>query len=217
MRNTPICYIAGALPLPQHLQLKLESDDLLIAADGGHSHLTQLGLTPHLVVGDFDSSHPPDRPDVIQLPVEKDDTDMGYAIGLGRSRHFKNFVLLGGLGGLLDHSIANLQHLHGLSMQNCTAILIGDCQCATVITNGSLTLSGMAGSRCSIFALGGDAQGVTLKNLHYPLKNANLSPLFPLGVSNSFLDTPAEISVDSGSILVIWDDLSPTILNFFTH
>lgn len=216
MKTPPICYIPGALPLPQNFTLSPAPDDLIIAADGGYTHLSKLGVVPDVIVGDFDSSPAPDyHPQIIKLPIEKDDTDMGYAIQLGLTQNFKHFVLLGGLGGLLDHTVANLQHLLSLSQQNCRGILVGDSQCATVITNGTLTLSGIPNQRCSIFAFGGNASGVTLKNLYYPIENAPLSPHFPLGVSNSFTQLPAEISVAQGSLLIIWETASSDVVSVF--
>ncbi len=204
-----ICYIAGALPLPKNFKFPPQKSDFLIAADGGYVQLKKLGINPDLILGDFDSSQRPENhPHVMTLPVEKDDTDMGYAIKMALDKSYQNFVLLGGLGGLLDHTMANIQHLHSLSQQHCRAILVGDSQCATVISNSSLTLKGQPGGRCSVFALGGNATGVTLENLYYTLENANLSPIFPLGVSNSFLSDPsftAKISVKQGSLLIIWD------------
>lgn len=217
MKQPPICYIAGALPLSKALPLNLAPDDLLIAADGGHLQLAQRGITPHIIVGDFDSSSPPDHPNLISLPVEKDDTDMGYAIKLGQSRSHRHFVLLGGLGGLLDHTVANLQHLHHLSQSGCNALLVGNGQRATVLTDGSLALQGTQGARCSVFALGGDALGVTLQQLHYQVENITLSPTFPLGVSNAFTSAPAQISVEQGSLLLIWESADSTPLtSFFT-
>ncbi len=215
MNHNPICYIVGALPLPHHFTASPQAGDLIIAADRGYTHLDGRGIVPDIIVGDFDSSPTPHRPNVITLPMEKDDTDVGYAIRLGLERNYKHFVLLGCFGGLFDHTMANIQHLHSLSQQNCKAILLGDSQCATVITGGSLTLPGHQGHRCSIFALGGETSGVTLKNLYYPLDNAPLSPLFPLGVSNSFTSLPAQISVGCGSLLVVWDWRENPIQTFF--
>ena len=57
----------------------------------------------------------------------------------------------------------------------------------------------------SVFALGGDARGVTLEGLQYPLKDGVLSCGFPLGVSNHFLGEAASITAKGGSLLVLWD------------
>ena len=57
----------------------------------------------------------------------------------------------------------------------------------------------------SLFCLGPDAEGVTLENLHYPLKNGTLTSGFPLGVSNHFTGQEATVTVKKGSLLVLWD------------
>ena len=54
----------------------------------------------------------------------------------------------------------------------------------------------------SLFCLGPDAEGVTLENLHYPLKNGTLTSGFPLGVSNHFTGAPVTVSVRHGSLLI---------------
>ena len=56
----------------------------------------------------------------------------------------------------------------------------------------------------SVFCMGPDAEGVTLKGLYYPLENGTLSAGFPLGVSNHFTAEKAEISVKHGSLLILW-------------
>jgi thiamine pyrophosphokinase len=53
--------------------------------------------------------------------------------------------------------------------------------------------------------MGEDAKGVNLRNLQYPLENGTLTAGFPLGVSNHFIGKPAEISLESGSLLILWD------------
>ena len=105
-----ICHIVGAGPFcpwgPQP-----QPGDLLIAADGGYAHLSRWGLMPDLVVGDFDSGPKPAHPQVISLPREKDVTDTWAAAQLGRERGYSVFYIYGGLGGQLDHTLANIQLL----------------------------------------------------------------------------------------------------------
>ena len=214
-----ICYIVGALPLDSRLAPAPQLGDLLIAADGGYTNLKALNIRPDLVVGDFDSSPiPTDHPNVQSLPSIKDETDVGYALGEGLSRGYRNFIILGGLGGGLDHTMANLQLLHNMQKQGAFAILVGDTQCATVITETALSFSFAIKGRISIFAMGGEATGVTLRGLKYPLMDEPLSPQFPLGVSNELIGLPATISVKNGSLLAIWDyngDLDGLTSQFF--
>lgn len=102
------CYIYGAMPCGS--TEKLEEGDLLIAADGGYAYLQ--GQKPDLVVGDFDSlGYVPEGEQIIRHPVQKDDTDMLLAVREGLKRGYRKFVLYGGIGGRLDHTIANLQVL----------------------------------------------------------------------------------------------------------
>ena len=52
----------------------LGESDLVIAADGGLLHTQKLHITPHVILGDFDSlGYTPESSTV--FPVEKDDTD----------------------------------------------------------------------------------------------------------------------------------------------
>ena len=60
----------------------IENTDFVIAADGGLRHAQALGLTPNLILGDFDSlGYVPQGAEV--FPVEKDDTDAMLAIKKG--------------------------------------------------------------------------------------------------------------------------------------
>ena len=44
---------------------------------------------------------------------------------------------------------------------------------------------------------------ITLKKLEYPLNNARVSYLSPLGISNVMLEDECEITVEDGYLLVI--------------
>ena len=181
------------------------SDDFIIAADGGFVHTQKLGITPDIILGDFDSlGYTPDRANV--FPVEKDDTDAMLAVRRGLQLGYRKFVLYGSLDGpRLDHTVANFQTLQFLADRDAAGYLVGSGQLVTVVKNGSLTFpAGMEGT-ISVFCMGKDAEGVTLEGLYYPLENGTLTAGFPLGVSNHITGAEAAITVRNGSLLVVWD------------
>ena len=183
--------------------LPLEQDDLLIAADGGYTHTEQLGLAPHIVLGDFDSlGYVPEGAQV--HPKEKDDTDAMLAVKLGLSKGYKEFYIYGGMDGpRVDHTMANFQLLHYLSEHGAKGYLIGVRQNATVITDSIAFASEQTGT-VSVFCLGQEAL-VDIEGLKYSLKDGLLQPSFPLGVSNQFIGKKGKITVKKGTVLVIWE------------
>lgn len=198
-----ICYIIGAGDFQaacgeENVQYSLNNrteDDLLIAADGGLCHLRQLCMRPDVIVGDFDSlgECPEDSAAdcVLRLPVEKDNTDIGAAILIGRERGFRQFEIYGALGGeRIDHSIGNLSLATGLKKSGCQVHLYGrDVVCYFISGGECCELSGEAGVKyiVSVFSVTPKAAGVTLRGLKYPLTDAVLDACVPLGISNEFM------------------------------
>ncbi len=187
------------------LAQNIGADDYIVAADGGLRHLQTLSLTPHAILGDFDSlGYVPQGAEV--FPVEKDDTDAMLAVRHGLERGFREFLIYGGLDGQrLDHTVANYQTLQFLADNGAVGYLIGRDYCVTVIKNECIRFPKTAEGILSLFCLGADAGGVCLRGLQYPLENGVLSSGFPLGVSNHFVGENAEIRVESGSLLAMWD------------
>ena len=183
----------------------IEQDDFVIAADGGVVHTEKLGIAPNEILGDFDSlGYTPQGANV--FPVEKDDTDAMLAVRRGLSLGYREFVLYGSLDGpRLDHTVANFQTLQYLADRGAVGYLVGSSCLVTVVKEGSIRFpTGTAGT-VSVFCLGSDAKGVTLEGLYYPLEKGTLTAGFPLGVSNHFTGKAAAISVETGSLLVLWD------------
>ena len=183
----------------------IANDDFVIAADGGLAHTRQLGITPNEILGDFDSlGFTPEGANV--FPVEKDDTDAMLAVRRGLTLGYREFVLYGSLDGpRLDHTVANFQTLQFLADNHAAGYLVGSTYLVTVVKDGSLFFpAGMEGT-VSVFCLGKDAEGVTLEGLYYPLEKGALTAGFPLGVSNHFTGKKAVITVEKGSLLVLWD------------
>lgn len=200
-----VCFIIGAGEVDPNVTLALRDGDLLIAADAGWQTAERMGLTPHLVIGDFDTlPAPADHPNTIVLPCEKDVTDMRAAVDLGLERGFTRFVLYGGTGGRLAHTLANLQLLDYLSQKDCRGFLIGDGTVSTAVTNGVLNFPASMGGYLSVFCNSGTARGITLSGLKYTLTDGVLTGSEALGVSNEFTGQSAHVEVADGTLLVLW-------------
>lgn len=208
-----ICFIVGAGHVDDVI-LEPSDKDFVIAADAGYQHMSRLSVVPDLVVGDFDSlPQKPNHPNVMIFPKEKDQTDMMLAIDEGLRRHFKKIIILGGLGGRLDHTFANIQALAYIAQHNAQGYLLDDGTAVTVIKNGSINFDDAKSGVVSIFSCGGSARGVTLRGLKYPLVNAVLEAYNPLGVSNEFTGVKSEISVSHGMLAVIWNEYADDFID----
>ena len=200
------CYIIGAGEFTPR-GLMPAAGDLVIAADGGYRYLQQLGLTPHILLGDFDSlGEPPALPDVelLRHPVRKDDTDTGLALSVGWQRGYRDFALYGCGGGRIDHLLANFQSMGRYAGMGAQVRLIDPGYTAYALANGRLKLPPAApGTLVSVFCHGQAASGVTLQGLSYPLENATLTCDWPLGVSNAYKAARPVVEVRDGTLLVM--------------
>lgn len=187
------------------LAAPIEKEDFVIAADGGLEHTRKLEMTPNEILGDFDSlGFTPEGANV--FPVEKDDTDAMLAVRRGLTLGYREFILYGSLDGpRLDHTVANFQTLQYLADHGAVGYLVGSSYMVTVVKEAEISFPAGAKGTISVFCMGADAEGVTLEGLYYPLEQGTLTAGFPLGVSNHFTGRPAKISVQKGSLMILWD------------
>lgn len=200
------CVIVAAGDAGDYTAMKalIRSDDFVLCADGGTRHAAAMGLAPNAVLGDFDSSKRPEKVPVLSFRREKDDTDTMLCIRHGLGLGYRDFLILCGFGGRVDHTLANFSSLLFLSRHGAAGVLLDGKQEAHVVENGSLTLKRSPEQYVSVFPLDGPAEGVYEAGLFFPLTNATLQPEFPLGVSNRFTEEPtASVSVRKGALLVL--------------
>ena len=198
-----ICYLIGAGAFSRR-GLYPKDGDCVIAADGGYIMLNTAGITPDLLVGDFDSlaQIPPDIPIKTYAP-EKDETDLALAFREGMERGYRTFRIYGASGGREDHTFANLQLLGSASRKGCECRMICPAFDVYTVTNGTLNLPKLKqGTIVSVFCHGNQAEGVTLTGLKYPLTNATLTCDEPIGVSNESTGADESVTVHSGTLLV---------------
>lgn len=200
-----ICYIFGALDTTI-ADFNPQESDLIIAADGGYSTLKKLNIKPDLVVGDFDSlGSVPENENIIKHPVKKDDTDTLLAIKTGLEKGFKTFIIYGAIGGRLDHTVATIQSATYVAENGGIAYIYDGNYTVTAIKNSSIKFKNTANGYISVFALSGVAKGVTIDGLLYELNDAEITPCFPIGVSNEFTKKEGKITVSDGVLTIIFE------------
>ena len=198
------CFIIGAGSF-YGLPVSVQRTDMVIAADGGWYTCRENGITPTLLVADFDSLDTvPEFDHILRLPVEKDDTDMIRAVKEGFARGETEFHLLGGMGGRrTDHTLANMQTLAYIARHGGRGWLYGSGERFTAICDGGeIMLPAKKSGILSVFCLGADARDVSIQGGQYPLHHSVLTAEFPLGVSNHFVGRPITVSVRDGSLLI---------------
>ncbi|MCO6558435.1 MAG: thiamine diphosphokinase [Bifidobacterium sp.] len=141
MASSCIIFAAGTYYGNEPHRGELPENAFVVAADGGLDHARTLDIRPNLVIGDFDSTQTqiPQGVETIQLPPEHDDPDMLSALKAAWSRGYRGFRMYGGLGGRIDHTIANIQMLALLAHNGGHGMLFGEHTVITAICNGSIT------------------------------------------------------------------------------
>jgi thiamine pyrophosphokinase len=175
--------------------------DVIICADSGYNHAVKMGLTPDLVVGDFDSSEAPEGVEFIKYPAEKDQTDTEIALIRAREMRAREFLFVGVTGTRADHTLTNIFLLHDCLSRGESAEIIDEHN-SIKMTNSSLEIKGKKGDLVSLVPVQNCA-GVYTENLAYPLENAELKFSESRGVSNVMLGETAGVRLAEGLMLVI--------------
>ena len=178
--------------------------DMLICADSGYSHAEKFGITPDVIIGDFDSftGQLPADVEVIRSAPEKDDTDTLMAVKLAIARGAQDITLYGGFGGRFDHTFANLQAMK-FALNNRIRMRIADRNNVAELFEEGIHIFKRRGAYFSVFAYSDKAYIEKLSGVKYPLRNAILTNGVPLGVSNEIVHEQAFLEISSGTVLVI--------------
>lgn len=202
------CVIVGAAPglSVDFLHRSITADDYVVAADGGYAVLQLAGIRPAILVADFDSmtvdTYPLDV-EVVNLPIRKDETDTAAAVNLAYDRGCRDFLLLGCLGGRLDHTVANFQVMADLTAKGCRVAIADEQNWVTLWQPGTYTLPPKDNAGFSLLAYDPIVSDLTIRHASYTVEDATITSDCPLGVSNAFLpNQSAEISFSSGRLLV---------------
>ena len=177
-------------------EIKTDGIDAIIAADSGMDFLYENGVTPDIIVGDFDSAttkaleffERKGQTEIHRLNPIKDDTDTEYAIRLAISEGARSIVMLGATGSRIDHVLGNISLL-GIGLESKTDISIID-------TNNRIRMADKP------VALTDDNE-VSLKGFKYPVTDYSFDRFTSLGISNEIIDDHAVIDIHRGKFIII--------------
>lgn len=190
---------SGSIEDCDYIRSKIRQSDYIICADGGYDRALRLGLTPDIMIGDFDSvTELPKGTEKIKYPVRKDFTDGEIAVRYAAERGFDEVLLLGMTGNRADHTITDI-----LLLTQCKSGCLIDDNNEIYLLRGKATVEGCTGDTVSIVPVGGDVEGIVTENLEYPLRDETLYFGESRGVSNVMTADRCVITAKKGTGLVI--------------
>ena len=191
---------------PDMAQELAESADYIIAADGGQNRAREFGLQPDCVIGDFDSTTLDEGFDCLYItyPAEKDLTDTEAALTHALEKGCRNVILLGGMGGRLDHTMGNIGLLDKYYNSFDHMEFIDGKNRMELLKNSGRTLKRDARYKYfGLVSLNAEASGIDIRGAKYELTGASLERASTLGVSNEFSEDTVEIYVREGTLLIV--------------
>ena len=206
--------IAGRGKLDQEFGLTdIQTDgiDVIIAADSGMDFLYENGVTPDIIVGDFDSAttkaleffERKGQTEIHRLNPVKDDTDTEYAIRLAIKHGARSIVVIGATGSRIDHVLGNISLL-GIGLESGIDIRIIDANNRIRMADmpGPIENSAQYGRFVSLIAVTDDNE-VSLKGFKYPVTDYSFDRFTSLGISNEIIDDHAVIDIHRGKFIII--------------
>lgn len=185
----------------------VEDASYIIAADGGQDHAQKYGLSPNLVIGDFDSTSEKDFRifdcEYITYPCEKDLTDTEACVEKAIELGFKDVVVLGGIGGRLDHTLGNIGILSEFYERLDSLVFADEMNEMSLFINTTVHVPKNNYTYFALVSLDEYASGISIKGAKYNLDNYTLPRGTTLGISNEVVDDYATVSVTDGKVLLI--------------
>jgi thiamine pyrophosphokinase len=206
MGKTLSCLIlaGGEIKSYESLKAEIRAETYIICADSGFLHCERLGVTPNLLLGDFDSlkTLPPDI-ERLDYPASKNYTDSTLALREAVKRGFSPLVLAGMLGGRPDHSLGNLQNLAWCAENGIPAHITDGETRIWAVKDGEITLAPRENMYFSVFSLTTACEAVSITGAKYLLCDYALTHDNPRAVSNEYAGTPVTVRVRGGVAAII--------------
>jgi len=193
-----------------------QTDVALIAVDRGIDCLHDQDIRPTLAVGDFDSvsaeglawaQHLTPPAELVQVAREKDFSDLDLALRLCCERGSRDLLLLGFIGGRLDHQMAVCGVCARYAAHATIRIIEGVQKVSFFAAGQSCVVE--TGTCFSVIALT-DPTLVSISGAQYRLDHSRIAPLSDRGLSNRAL-RDCNVSVHEGLIALFTQSSQPLV------
>lgn len=182
----------------------------VVAVDGGARIAQHFALTIDLLIGDMDSLTDDEFQTIVDSgaeiqrhPPEKDLTDLELALVTVAERDYDSIRIIGGLGGRIDQTLANIYLLTLPELEGCDVQIVAGKQSIYLLKSGTHTLHGAKDDTISLIPIGGAVRGIHTENLYYPLNNDILDFGHARGISNVMTADTATLTIGAGNLLVV--------------
>ncbi len=218
--KTAYIFVNGNLEDCKFLVDIVSDEDLIVASDGGIEMVYRLGMTPDIVVGDFDSTtklpdevlktvpsnHPSevliDGVSYFKYPTDKNFLDSELAIDHAISDEATAIKLVNTIGDELDHLIGTIFIL-GKAKYTGIDLRIVSAKQEISYQTGTIELRGEVGQKVSFIPINGEVIVKSSAGLKYDPSKHTMSMQDNIGTRNELTSKSAEVVVRSGSFLVV--------------
>jgi thiamine pyrophosphokinase len=211
MEKRVIIISGGTIEDEKFLKERLEEahDPMIICADGASRQLLAHDIIPTVIIGDMDSVEEDilryfeERgSEILKFPKRKDETDTWLAMEYAFNMKPDEIIILGALGGRIDHALANIYLLVKAAEKDVKTKIVDEASELFVVAD-TATITGNVGDTVSLFPLSSSVSGITLEGFDYPLSDGVMEIGTPYGISNSLAEKRGTISVKTGNLLVV--------------
>lgn len=201
--------------------MEREQPDVVVAVDGALAFFDKVEektgnriRIDHLV-GDFDTISPEilhkylsdSQIEVHRFVPEKDNTDTDIAVDIAlqlAGGDEAQIMIIGALGGRVDHMLANLQMLEVIYGRGKEGIILDESNRIRLISGKfSLKRDQQYGKYISLVPVSRHLRGLTLRGVKYPLENKDVTRGRSLLISNEITSDRAEIVLGEGLAYLI--------------
>ena len=199
MRKPKTAFLLLNGEAPKKLPNNISEYGLICATDGSHETLQEMGITPDLVTGDFDSSKDlPDDCEIVHTP-DQNFTDFDKVLKILFERGYHRIDVYGAGGKEHDHFLGNLHT--ALLWKYKIDLTFFDDYGHYFFAPKSIYIPNIFENTVSLFPFP-EAKKVTTKGLQYPLLNEDLAFGSRIGTRNKAIENSVEIKFESGSLIV---------------
>ncbi|RAK04075.1 thiamine diphosphokinase [Halanaerobium saccharolyticum] len=193
--------------------IKKQEIDKIIAVDGGANKTRELNILPDLIIGDLDSITKNNKKfyrkkdlEMIEYPVEKDQTDSEIAVDYCLKNGFEELYLTAALGGRIDQQLANLNLLEYIYQLNLKARIISK-KNEIALIDSKKQFDNKKGFRLSLIPQTKVVKGLSIRGCKYNLESQDIERSKSRGISNLIENDWAEVSLEAGLLIYVLENI----------